>query len=72
VGIARAMLGRRPLLVADEPTGNLDAEATTHLLDLFDELRATRNVTLVIATHDPIVAQRLPRSIRLRAGRIVP
>ncbi len=71
VGIARAMLGQRPLRVADEPTGNLDAEATSHLLDLFDALRETRNVTLVIATHDPMVAQRLPRSIRLRAGRIV-
>lgn len=70
VGIARAMLGRRPLLVADEPTGNLDAQATSELLDLFDELRETRQVALVIATHDPLVARRVPRCLRLDAGRM--
>lgn len=70
VGIARAMMGDRPLIVADEPTGNLDAEATAHLLDLFDDLRATRHVALVIATHDAVVAARLPRCLRLSAGRM--
>ena len=70
VGIARAMLGNRPLLVADEPTGNLDARATKELLDLFDQLRATRHVALVIATHDPLVAERLPRRLQLHRGRI--
>jgi ABC-type lipoprotein export system ATPase subunit len=70
VGIARAMLGRRPLLVADEPTGNLDAQATSELLDLFDELRETRHVALVIATHDPLVALRVPRCLRLHEGRM--
>lgn len=72
VGVARAMLGQRPLLVADEPTGNLDAEATSELLDLFDELRATRHVTLVVATHDPLVAERTPRRIHLMSGRLQP
>lgn len=69
VGIARAMVGERPLLVADEPTGNLDAHTTMELLDLFEELREMRNVTLVIATHDPLVADRLPRRLELRNGR---
>jgi ABC-type lipoprotein export system ATPase subunit len=70
VGIARAMMGNRPLLVADEPTGNLDAHNTFELLDLFDDLRRTRNVTLVIATHDPLVADRLPRRLELCLGRV--
>jgi putative ABC transport system ATP-binding protein len=70
VGIARAMMGSRPLLVADEPTGNLDAENTRQLLDLFDEIRRTRNVALVFATHDPLVAERFPRLVELRAGRV--
>ena len=69
VGIARAMLGNRPLLVADEPTGNLDAHTTSELLDLLEELRTTRNVALVFATHDPLVADRLPRRLELRHGR---
>lgn len=71
VGIARAMLGNRPLLVADEPTGNLDGGTTLELLDLFDELRHARNVTLVVATHDPLVAGRLTRRLELCQGRIV-
>lgn len=70
VGIARAMLGNRPLLVADEPTGNLDARTTLELLDLFEELRETRNVTLVFATHDPLVAERLPSRLELHQGRM--
>lgn len=70
VGIARAMLGNRPLLVADEPTGNLDAGTTLDLLDLFDDLRRARNVALVVATHDPLVAARLTRRLELCRGRM--
>ena len=66
VGIARAMLGHRPLLVADVPSGNLDEQSTTSLLDLLGELRRTYGVTLVVATHDPLVAARLPRRLQLR------
>lgn len=69
VGVARAMLGNRPLLVADEPTGNLDAKATSELLDLLDELRTDRRVALVVATHDPLVAERMPSRLRLDHGR---
>jgi putative ABC transport system ATP-binding protein len=72
VGIARALMGNRPLLVADEPTGNLDAGATTELLDLFDRLREERAVALVVATHDPLVADRLPQRLELRNGRVAP
>jgi predicted ABC-type transport system involved in lysophospholipase L1 biosynthesis ATPase subunit len=71
VGVARALLGNRPLLVADEPTGNLDADTTLELLALFDELRRTHGIALVVATHDPVVAQWLDRRLELRAGRIV-
>jgi putative ABC transport system ATP-binding protein len=72
VGIARAMLGQRPLLVADEPTGNLDGRTTLELLDLFQELRVTRTITLVFATHDPLVADQFPRRLELRHGRMAP
>jgi ABC-type lipoprotein export system ATPase subunit len=69
VGIARALLGHRPLLVADEPTGNLDEQSTRSLLNLFDALRLTHGVTLVVATHDPVVAARLPHRLTLGHGR---
>lgn len=72
VGVARAMIGDRPLLVADEPTGNLDAKATSELLDLFEELRNARGVALVVATHDPLVADRIPSRLRLDRGRPQP
>src|SRR6266550_1231334 len=56
VGIARALLGRPRLLLADEPTGNLDAATTGELLQLVTRLRAEMELTLVVATHDVAVA----------------
>lgn len=70
VGIARALVGDAELLVADEPTGNLDADSTGTLLALLDRLRATRQLTLVVATHDPLVAAHLPDRLRLERGRL--
>lgn len=71
VGIARALLGQPQLLLADEPTGNLDVNSTEDLIQLLDELRADLKLTLVIATHDPAVAAIANRVIRLRGGRVV-
>ena len=71
VGVARALLGQPRLLLADEPTGNLDAGSTEELIALLDELRTDLRLTLVIATHDPAVAAIADQVIRLRGGRVV-
>lgn len=71
VGIARALLGQPQLLLADEPTGNLDAGTTEELLGLLEELRHDFGLTLVVATHDPAVAAIAHRVVRLSGGRVV-
>ena len=71
VGIARALLGQPRLLLADEPTGNLDIGSTEELIALLDELRNDLKLTLVISTHDPAVAAIAHRVIRLHGGRVV-
>jgi ABC-type lipoprotein export system ATPase subunit len=71
VGIARALLGQPRLLLADEPTGNLDAGSTEDLLSLLDELRSDFGLTLVVATHDPAVAAIAHRVILLSGGHVV-
>jgi putative ABC transport system ATP-binding protein len=68
VGIARALVGRPALLLADEPTGNLDARSTASILDLLGRLRADLGLTMMVATHDPIVSQRSDRDHQLRDG----
>ena len=68
VGIARALVGRPSLLLADEPTGNLDAASTASILDLLGRLRADLDLTMLVATHDPIVSQHSDRDHRLRDG----
>jgi putative ABC transport system ATP-binding protein len=71
VALARAFSSRPSVLFADEPTGNLDAETGEHILSLLLELRARAGTTLVAVTHDPRVAERFDRVVRLAAGRIV-
>jgi len=68
VALARAFAPRPPLLLADEPTGNLDAETGRAALDLLCDLRDRSGTTLVLVTHDPAVAARARRRIHLRAG----
>jgi predicted ABC-type transport system involved in lysophospholipase L1 biosynthesis ATPase subunit len=68
VGLARALLGQPRILLADEPTGNLDAKTTEGLIELLSELREEMGITLVIATHDPAVAAMAQRIVRLRGG----
>jgi putative ABC transport system ATP-binding protein len=70
VGIARALLGAPLLLLADEPTGNLDDSGTAELLDLLRTLRRGFDFTLVVATHDPTVAAITDRVVRLVRGLI--
>jgi putative ABC transport system ATP-binding protein len=71
VAIARALIGDPQLVLADEPTGNLDSAVGGEVLDLLFGLHRDRGLTLVLATHDPAVAARCQRVIQLSDGRIV-
>ncbi|MEM6288944.1 MAG: ABC transporter ATP-binding protein [Bacteroidota bacterium] len=70
VAIARALVTEPALVVADEPTGNLDAATSTAVLDLFADLRRDRGLTLFVVTHDPEVAARADRVVHLVDGRV--
>lgn len=70
VAIARALANDPPLLLADEPTGNLDSQGARAVLELFERLVA-QGKTLVMVTHDPELAQRAQRRVTLADGRVV-
>jgi putative ABC transport system ATP-binding protein len=71
VAVARAIVGDPPLLVADEPTGDLDGEAAGQILDLLGRLHRDLGKTIVMVTHDPRAASRAREVVRLEKGRIV-
>ena len=71
VALARAFAPEPMLLLADEPTGNLDAATGLSVIDLMFEMNAERGTTLVLVTHDEALASRCARRIRLAAGRII-
>jgi putative ABC transport system ATP-binding protein len=70
VAVARALVGNPQVLLADEPTGNLDSRTGAAVLSLLDELNTERGVAVVVVTHDPEVAAHAPRQVRIRDGRI--
>lgn len=70
VAIARALINRPRLLLADEPTGNLDAETGAQILDVISDLREKFGLTMLMVTHDVSVAQRADRVVRLGDGLI--
>lgn len=67
--IARALVGRPEILLADEPTGNLDTETGAEILKLLSSLNHDENLTIIMVTHDPSVAQRADRVVRLAEGK---
>jgi lipoprotein-releasing system ATP-binding protein len=68
--IARALVGRPEVLLADEPTGNLDARTGREIMELLGRLNDEERLTIIMVTHDDAVAQRAERIVRLSEGRI--
>ena len=71
VAIARALLCNPPLILCDEPTGNLDSATGTAIIRLFQELQAEANLTLIVVTHDDRVSGAAKRILRLENHRVV-
>ena len=70
VAIARALVNDPAIVMADEPTGNLDSKTGDEIMDLLLRLNQERGVTLIMVTHDPDVASRTGRIIRIRDGQV--
>ena len=70
VAIARALINDPVLLLADEPTGNLDSATGTEIMDLIVGLRDERGMTVLVATHDETIGSRSDKVIRMRDGRV--
>ena len=70
VGIARAIVARPRVLIADEPTGQLDSRTAATVMDLIGELVHAQGLAAVVSTHDPLLVQRADRVIELHDGRI--
>jgi lipoprotein-releasing system ATP-binding protein len=71
VAVARALILHPTLLLADEPTGNLDSETGERIIQLIFSLNQAKGVTLIVVTHNEALARRFPRQISLRDGRVV-
>ncbi len=71
VAVARALANDPPILLADEPTGNLDSQSSRMILDLIARIRAERRLTIVLVTHDMDVAGHADRIVRMLDGRVV-
>jgi putative ABC transport system ATP-binding protein len=72
VAIARALINDPAIIMADEPTGNLDTKVGKEIMDLLLDLNKTKGTTLIIVTHDPRIAKQTQRVIRLLDGKVIP
>jgi putative ABC transport system ATP-binding protein len=70
IALARALVTNPSLILADEPTGNLDSKTSLHIMDLLTKLNQMGN-TLILVTHEPEIAEYAPRQVRIRDGKIV-
>ncbi len=70
VAIARALANDAPIVLADEPTGRLDSQTASQVMDLLEQLQREQGVTLVVVTHDPTVSSRADRILHMLDGRI--
>lgn len=70
VAIARALAGNPKLIIADEPTANLDRKTAASIIDLISDLNSTDNVSIVVATHDPYVIERAKSKLIIEDGKI--
>ncbi len=71
VAIARALANKPSILLADEPTGNLDSTNSARIMEILTGIQKSRGMTLIVVTHENEIANSAPRHIRIRDGRIV-
>ena len=71
VAISRALINRPPLILADEPTGNLDTQTSAEIMALFEQLNREQGITVVLVTHENDIAAYAKRLIRLKDGHVV-
>lgn len=70
VAIARSLANNPSIIIADEPTGDLDSDTSSKFMDLVEELNKKRNQTFIISSHDPMIIERVPRVYRIKDGSI--